>query len=85
MHANPLQIGQVFQNLIGNAFKFRGDRPAVLHISAFRKTNEWVVSVADQGIGIAPQHTREEYAGNGVGLTLCQGITFFFSLPDRVV
>lgn len=80
------QLGHLVQNLLANALKFRGDKPAVLHLGARRDGAQWVCWVADQGIGIAPQyferifgifkrlHTREEYAGNGIGLTLCQRI-----------
>ena len=84
--ANLSQLTQLFQNLIGNALKFRGDKPAVVHIDARAEGNEWVFSVADQGIGMEPQyferifqlfqrlHTRDDYAGTGIGLTLCQKI-----------
>ena len=84
--ANPLQIGQVLQNLIGNALKFRGDKPAVVHVGAVNLGTEWQFSVADQGIGIAPEyfervfklfqrlHTRTEYEGTGIGLTICHKI-----------
>ena len=80
------QLSHLLQNLMANALKFRGDKPAQVHISARQEDRQWVVSVADQGIGIAPQHferifgifkrlhTREEYAGNGIGLALCQRI-----------
>jgi PAS domain S-box-containing protein len=84
--ANLSQLTQLFQNLIGNALKFRGDKPAVVHIDARAEGHEWVFSVADQGIGMEPQyfvrifqlfqrlHTRDDYAGTGIGLTLCQKI-----------
>jgi PAS domain S-box-containing protein len=83
LQANPLQIKQVLQNLIGNAMKFRGDKPAVVHIGAVKHDTEWKFSVADQGIGIAPEyfervfklfqrlHTRSEYEGTGIGLAIC--------------
>ncbi len=86
LRANPLHIGQLFQNLIGNALKFRGDAPAVVHVGAVNLGTEWQFSVADQGIGIAPEyferifklfqrlHTRTEYDGTGIGLTICQKI-----------
>lgn len=84
--AAPQMLGQLFQNLIGNALKFRGDRPAVVRVSARREGDEWVFAVSDQGIGIEPQHferifrlfqrlhTRDEYAGTGLGLAICQKI-----------
>ncbi len=86
VRAHPGQMNQLLQNLIGNALKFRGERPARVHVSAARQGADWVIAVADQGIGIAPEyferifelfkrlHTREEYAGTGIGLALCQKI-----------
>jgi signal transduction histidine kinase len=86
VRADGSQLLQVFQNLIGNALKFRGpDRPSI-HVSAGKKGREWVFSVADNGIGIAPEHaemifvifkrlhTRAEYAGSGIGLSICKKI-----------
>jgi light-regulated signal transduction histidine kinase (bacteriophytochrome) len=81
------QLTQVFQNLIGNALKFRheGRTPAV-RVSAERNGSGWVISVKDNGIGIDPKyherifqmfqrlHGREEYAGTGIGLALCKKI-----------
>ncbi len=84
--ANPIQLGQVFQNLIANAIKFRGTTAPEIHIAAERHGEEWVISVADNGIGIAPEHgseiftvfnrlhTHEEYPGNGIGLSICKKI-----------
>lgn len=80
------QIVQLLQNLIGNAIKFRGTSPPVVRVSAQRHQSEWVLSVTDNGIGIAPEHrdvifvifqrlhTRSEYPGNGVGLAICKKI-----------
>src|SRR4030095_10193745 len=80
---------QLFQNLIGNGIKFRGGRPAVVHIRAERGTTSpprWIFSVRDEGIAIEAQyfdrifvlfqrlHTREEYPGTGIGLALCKRI-----------
>jgi signal transduction histidine kinase len=85
--ADEAQLGQAFQNLIANGIKFRKeDVPPQVHVSAEREGNEWVFSVADNGIGIAPEqadrifqvfqrlHTEEEYPGLGVGLALCKRI-----------
>src|ERR1022692_870240 len=74
--SNAFQLEQVFQNLIGNAIKFRNGNPPVIRISVERKDAEWIFAVSDNGIGIAAEHpesvftifqrlhTREEYAGN---------------------
>jgi PAS domain S-box-containing protein len=84
--ADNVQLGQLFQNLIGNAIKFRGNEPPYIHVSASRKGNAWVFSVRDNGIGIAPEyaerifiifqrlHGRDEYAGTGIGLAICKKI-----------
>jgi light-regulated signal transduction histidine kinase (bacteriophytochrome) len=76
----------LFQNLISNAIKFRGNRPPVVQVGARRDGDQWIFSVADQGIGIEPQHferifrlfqrlhSRAEYAGAGLGLAICQKI-----------
>ncbi len=86
VQADPGQLAQLLQNLIGNALKFCGDRPAVVHVGTRREGANWVFSVADQGIGIEPQyfsrifelfkrlHTRDEYAGTGIGLAICKKI-----------
>jgi signal transduction histidine kinase len=80
------QLVQLFQNLIGNAIKFRGKEPPRVTISAEKQGEDWVFSVADNGIGIAPEHTdfifkifqrlhtRSEYPGNGIGLAICKKI-----------
>ena len=86
VEANAIQITQLFQNLIGNAIKFRGKLPPVVQIAAEQNGDEWVFSVADNGIGIAAEHsqiifaifqrlhTRNEYSGNGIGLAICKKI-----------
>jgi len=85
MADNP-QLVELFQNLIGNAIKFRGDEPPRVHISASRNGNGWIFSVCDNGIGIAPEyaerifiifqrlHGRNEYPGTGIGLAVCKKI-----------
>ncbi|HEY0016179.1 MAG TPA: ATP-binding protein [Longimicrobium sp.] len=84
--ADPVQIGQVLQNLVGNALKFHGDAPPRVHVGAERRGAEWLISVRDNGIGIAPEyaqrifvifqrlHTRAEYEGTGIGLSICKKI-----------
>jgi len=83
---NAAQLRQVFQNLIGNAIKFRGPKPPIVQITAEPIDGAWVLSVADNGIGIAAEHaesvfvvfqrlhTRTEYSGNGIGLAICKKI-----------
>jgi two-component system sensor histidine kinase/response regulator len=81
------RIYQLFLNLISNAFKFqRPGEPPIVSVSAESKDNEWVFCVADNGIGIAPEHCREifeafrrlhnqsKYEGSGLGLAICQQI-----------
>lgn len=84
--ANQSELLQLFQNLIGNALKFRSTAPPEIRITAKKQKKEWLFSVEDNGIGIAPQHvedvfvifkrlhTREEYAGSGIGLAICKKI-----------
>jgi light-regulated signal transduction histidine kinase (bacteriophytochrome) len=80
------QMMQLFQNLIGNAIKFRSDRPVEIHICARQEPERWVFSVRDNGIGIESQyferifqifqrlHTRKHYPGTGIGLAICKKI-----------
>lgn len=84
--ANEAQLRQVLQNLIGNAMKFRGASAPQVRITAEKNHEEWTFSIADNGIGIAPDHmesifvvfhrlhTRQEYPGNGIGLSICKKI-----------
>jgi hypothetical protein len=80
------QLQQIFQNLIGNAIRYRGDDPPRINIAAKREGKEWVISVQDNGIGIAPEfreqifgifkrlHNRADYPGTGMGLAICRRI-----------
>ncbi len=81
------QLTQLFQNLIGNAIKFRSPtKLCKVHVSAQREGQQWVFRVADNGIGIDPQyaqkiflifqrlHGRQQYPGTGIGLAICKKI-----------
>lgn len=84
--ADEIQLMQVFQNLIGNAIKFRGETPPVVSVGAERRSVDWLFWVRDNGIGLNPQfaqrifaifqrlHTRDEYPGTGIGLAICKRI-----------
>ncbi len=86
IRGDTTQLGQLFQNLIGNAIKFRGDKRPAVHVSAERNGKEWGFSFRDDGIGIDSQyaerifvifqrlHSKEEYPGTGIGLALCRKI-----------
>jgi two-component system sensor kinase FixL len=80
------QLGQVFQNLIGNAIKFHGQERPKIEVTAVEEPDDWRFFVKDNGIGIDPQyferifiilqrlHTIEEYGGTGIGLAICKKI-----------
>ena len=86
LSADASLISRLFQNLIGNALKFRGQEPMKVHISAGQKKDKWVFYVRDNGIGIEPKyaekifgmfqrlHTAREYPGTGLGLAICKRI-----------
>ncbi|MGW1100603.1 sensor histidine kinase [Streptomyces sp. NPDC002455] len=83
-------LTMVWQNLIGNAVKFRRrDVPCRITVGCVREGDDWHLTVADNGIGIAPEfadkvfvifqrlHARDEYEGTGIGLSLCRKIIEF--------
>src|SRR5437867_10125931 len=86
VQADPTQMRQIFQNLIGNALKFRGAEPPRIQVSARREGKHWVLSVSDNGIGIDREyverifvifqrlHGRDRYPGTGIGLAICRKI-----------
>lgn len=84
--ANPGQLAQVFQNLIGNALKFNRSSPPRVEVSGETKGNLVEIRVEDNGIGIEPEfrervfvifqrlHSRAEFSGTGIGLAVCRRI-----------
>lgn len=86
LDADVSQLTQLFQNLIANALKFRGSDTPRIQIGAQPLGEEWVFHVRDNGIGIAPEysekiflmfqrlHSKKEYPGTGIGLTICKKI-----------
>ncbi|MFF4169538.1 ATP-binding protein [Streptomyces sp. NPDC001744] len=88
--ADPTQMGMLWQNLIGNAVKFRRpDEAPRIHVTADREGEMWRFTVTDNGIGIAPEyadkvfvifqrlHTKDVYSGSGIGLAMCKKIVEF--------
>jgi signal transduction histidine kinase len=86
INGDDVQLGQLFQNLIGNALKYRNGGAPAVHIGCRRRDNDWLFSICDNGIGIDPRfaekifvifqrlHTREQYPGTGIGLAVCKRI-----------
>jgi PAS domain S-box-containing protein len=84
--ADSAQLAQLFQNLIGNAMKFRADEPPRIHVAAETRDQVWLFTVKDNGIGLDPQygerifmmfqrlHNKAEYPGTGIGLAICKKI-----------
>jgi signal transduction histidine kinase len=86
IHFDDVQLTQLFQNLIGNAIKFRREQAPRIHINAVHKDSGWQFAVTDNGIGVEPQYTerifqifqrlhgRGKYPGTGIGLSICKKI-----------
>ena len=85
-NADKTQMIQLFQNLIGNALKYSGDKQPCIEIEATEKEDEWLFAVKDNGIGFDERfaekifvifqrlHNRSEYSGTGIGLAICKKI-----------
>src|SRR5690606_16607119 len=81
-----LRLRQMFQNLVANALKFRGDKAPVVKIAAKEMPEGWDITVADNGIGIEPEyfdrifgafkrlHSYDQYEGTGIGLSICKKV-----------
>ena len=90
VQAQPTLLSAVFQNLLSNALKFRGERPPRIEVAAERDGDFWAFSVTDNGIGIDPQyadrvfvifqrlHDKSAYPGTGIGLAMCRKIVEYF-------
>jgi len=86
VHIGEAHLQQVFQNLIGNALKYRNEDSPRIHISATNQGAAWRFAVEDNGIGIDPQykekifgvfkrlHREQKYGGTGIGLAICQRV-----------
>ncbi len=83
LQANPAALSAVFRCLLGNACKFRGDAPPVIHVGALQDAREWTFSVRDNGVGFDPVYRErifrpferlngKQYPGSGLGLTLAR-------------
>jgi signal transduction histidine kinase len=84
VEADPRQLRRVLQNLLGNAVKYRGEAPLEVELSALRDSQEWVVTVRDNGRGVDPEQASrifdmfarasDETDGVGIGLAVCRRI-----------
>ena len=84
--ADEPQLAQLFQNLIGNALKFKGSQKPHIHVEVVDNPSSWEFHVKDNGIGIEPQyferifmlfqrlHTKGDYPGTGIGLAICKKV-----------
>lgn len=86
INGNKTQISQLFQNLISNGFKFKGDHPSVVKVSCEETDTHFQFQIKDNGIGIPAKfqeqifiifkrlHTRDKYEGTGIGLAICKKV-----------
>lgn len=86
VYGDATQLLQVFQNLIGNAVKFRGDEPPMIRVTSESLKTAWRIRIADNGIGMKPKyldrifvvfqrlHTIDKFEGTGIGLAVCKRI-----------
>jgi light-regulated signal transduction histidine kinase (bacteriophytochrome) len=85
VHAHEIRMVQLLQNLVSNAIKYRSVLAPEIHVSSERREGDWLFSVRDNGIGIAPEYWQQvfgifkrlhgqNYEGTGIGLAICQRI-----------
>jgi light-regulated signal transduction histidine kinase (bacteriophytochrome) len=90
VNAHEIRIVQLFQNLVGNAIKYRGEAPPVIRVAAEADGENWLFCVEDNGIGIKPEYAQQvfgifkrlnghTYPGTGIGLAICQRIVERYS------
>jgi PAS domain S-box-containing protein len=83
--ADPAQLSRLFENLIGNALKFRAETPPVVQVAAVRDGNAWRFTVQDDGMGVSPEFAEQLFGmfarerrsgqpGTGMGLAICRKI-----------
>jgi light-regulated signal transduction histidine kinase (bacteriophytochrome) len=89
--ADKTPITQLFQNLIGNALKYRSERPPIIYVNCVESKTDFTFSIIDNGIGIDPKffekifvifqrlHSKNEYSGTGIGLAICKKIVDRFN------
>jgi signal transduction histidine kinase len=84
VEGDPRHLRRVLQNLVGNAVKFRGEQPPRIDVSARRRDGEWVITVRDNGVGVAPDQAARIFDmfsrastssdGSGIGLAVCRRV-----------